>query len=85
MSLFYKKTVTLTWGCQAENHVGMEKIGNGLSDFGFSSENLENVKKIFDEKGFDTHLYNLNNEIKEIEETGIFDISKAEILVIKNV
>ena len=83
MSLFYKKTVTLTWGCQAENHVGMEKIGNGLSDFGFTSENLENVKIVFEEKGFDTHLYNLNNEIKEIEETGIFDISKAEILVIK--
>ena len=61
----------------------MEKIGNGLSDFGFSSENLENVKIVFEEKGFDTHLYNLNNEIKEIEKTGIFDISKAEILVIK--
>ena len=49
----------------------------GLSDFdNFSSENLENVKIIFEEKGFDTHLYNLNNEIKEIEKTGIFDISK---------
>ena len=76
MTQFQKKTITLTWGCQAENHVGMEKIGNGLSDFGFSSENLENAKKIFEEKGFDTYLYNLNNEIKEIEETGIFDIYK---------
>ena len=77
MTTFQKKTVTLTWGCQAENHVGMQKVGKGLSNSGFSSKNLEQVKNLFEEKGFNTYLYDLNSEIKEIEETGIFDISKA--------
>ena len=35
MSTFQKKTVTLTWGCQAENHVGMQKIGK-LAENGFN-------------------------------------------------
>ena len=52
MTTFQKKTITLTWGCQAENHVGMQKIGKGLSDVGFSSKNLEQVKNLFEEKGF---------------------------------
>ena len=84
MSLFQKKTVTLTWGCQAENHVGMQKVGKGLSEFGFTHENLIHVKNIFENKNFECKLYDLNSEIKEIEKTGIFDISKASILVIKN-
>ena len=84
MSTFQRKTVTLTWGCQAENHVGMQKVGNGLSKSGFTTKNLENVKKIFEEKGFECKLYDLNNEIERIEETGLFNIDKAEILVIKN-
>ena len=84
MTLLQKKTITLTWGCQAENHVGMQKVGNGLSDNGFTNENLIFVKNIFEAKNFECKLYDLNEEIKEIEETGIFDISKASILVIKN-
>tara|TARA_B110000114_G_C15006132_1_gene362813 strand:+ start:163 stop:951 length:789 start_codon:yes stop_codon:yes gene_type:complete len=84
MTTFQRKTVTLTWGCQAENHVGMQKVGNGLSKSGFTTKNLENVKKIFEEKGFECKLYDLNNEIERIEETGLFNIDKAEILVIKN-
>ena len=37
----FQKNYSLTWGCQAENHLVWKKIGNGLSDFGFI-ENLEN-------------------------------------------
>ena len=50
MTLLQKKTITLTWGCQAENHVGMQKVGNGLSDNGFTNENLIFVKNIFEVK-----------------------------------
>ena len=62
----------------------MQKVGNGLSDNGFTNENLIFVKNIFEVKNFECKLYDLNEEIKELEETGIFDISKASILVIKN-
>ena len=44
IEILQKKTITLTWGCQAENHVGMQKVGNGLSDNGFTNENLIFVK-----------------------------------------
>ena len=49
------KTITLTWGCQAENHVGMEKIGKGLSKSGFTSKDLEDVKKIFEKKNLNVY------------------------------
>tara|TARA_B110001452_G_scaffold267121_1_gene275863 strand:- start:2191 stop:2319 length:129 start_codon:yes stop_codon:yes gene_type:complete len=42
----------------------MQKLGKGLSDSGFSSENLKQVKILFEKEGFNTHLYELNNEIK---------------------
>lgn len=84
MSKYNNKTVTLTFGCIAENHVGMEYVGEKISTNGFTSENLHDVKSLFEEKGYLCKIYNLNNEIKKIEETGLFNIDKAEILVIKN-
>ena len=76
------KTITLTWGCQAENHVGMEKIGKGLSKSGFTSKDLEDVKKIFEKKKFECILYDLNKEVNNIENS--MNIDPASILVIKN-
>ena len=84
MSKYKKKTVTLTFGCIAENHFGMQPVGNQISINGFTSENLQKVKSLFEKKGYLCKLYNLNEEIKYIMETGLFTIDNAEILVIKN-
>ena len=46
--MFNNQTITLTWGCQAENHVNMQKVGNGLSKNGFSNQDLMDVKNIFE-------------------------------------
>lgn len=43
---FNNATITLTFGDQAENHVGMQKIGQ-LADSGFTMEDLKSIKKKF--------------------------------------
>jgi hypothetical protein len=48
-------TITLTFGDQAENNVGMEKIGD-LSDEGFSLRDLRRAKRYFEEKGYDCRI-----------------------------
>jgi hypothetical protein len=84
MYKYNNKTVTLTFGCIAENHYGMQNVGNQISTNGFTSENLQTVRHLFEEEGYLCKLYNLNEEIKDIMETGLFSIDNAEILVIKN-
>jgi alkylated DNA repair dioxygenase AlkB len=53
-------TITVTFGDQAENHVGMEKLGN-LASEGFRLEELENAKDWFEEKGIVVEITNLSN------------------------
>jgi len=48
---FNFRTVTITFGDQAENHVGMQKIGNGLASEGFSVADLMAAKAAFEAKG----------------------------------
>lgn len=79
---FNNKTITLTWGCQAENHVGMIKEGDEISKNGFTKKELKNIKKIYTEKGFTCKVYNLHNELtNQCDEESI---DKAYVLVIKN-
>lgn len=84
MSYYKKKhTVTLTWGDVAENHFCMQNTGK-ISKNGFTSENLQTVKSLFEKKNYICKLFNLNEKIKKMEDTGLFTIGKAEVLVIKN-
>ena len=43
--------VTITFGDCAENHVGMQKLGE-LSEFGMSVDDLQKTQNIFESKGF---------------------------------
>ena len=54
----YKKTFTITLGDQAENHVGMQKIGS-MADKGFTLEDLEVAKAWFESRGVGCELMNL--------------------------
>lgn len=74
-------TVTITFGDQAENHVGMEKIGK-MADCGFDMEDLKNCQSKFEEQGYKCERIILNeylpDEIKKEVEI------EAAILIIRN-
>ena len=76
----FKKTFSLTFGDVAENHRGMQKIGN-LSDSGFNIEDLNNIKKNFEEKGCKCQLINIHMLLDDEE---IKSGNEAYLLVIKN-
>lgn len=71
--------ITITFGDQAENHAGMQKLGK-MKDSGFTVDELKRIKKEMEEKGFVCELVKLNKalpaEFKERAE-------KASVLVIK--
>jgi hypothetical protein len=72
-------TITITFGDQAENHVGMQKLGNGLAPAGFSVGELKDAKKKFESAGCLCQLINLNQNLP----AGTI-ADEAAILVIKN-
>jgi DNA-directed RNA polymerase specialized sigma54-like protein len=51
-------TITLTFGDQAENNIGMQKIGQ-LSDEGFTLQDLQEAQKKIPSK-YTTELIHLN-------------------------
>jgi hypothetical protein len=54
----FSKTFSLTFGDVAENHKGMQKIGQ-FAENGFTVNDLNRAKKWFDEKGCRCKLVNL--------------------------
>lgn len=57
-----RSTITLTFGDQAENHVGMEKLGKMVeSGMGFHLDDLEAIKLRFEEIGVTTVLHHLGD------------------------
>ena len=55
------KAICITLGEQSENHVGMVKYGDGLCEKGYSVEELEKMKKKFEEKGCECEMIELND------------------------
>ena len=72
-------TFTLTFGDQAENHVGMQKIGT-LASEGFSIDDINNAKVLFEKMGCKCELIKLNDSLKDVEEK----IPEAVVLVVRN-
>lgn len=70
-----QKTITLTFGEQAENHRGMQVLGEGLAPLGFSLDTLNEARNKFVRAGCQARVYSLN-EVKDTE--------PASILVVKN-
>ena len=77
-----KQTFTLTFGEVCENHVRNEQIGK-LADKGFSLEELDNIKKHFDEKGCVTELLNLNDLLFD-DDPAKGHAEHAYVLVMRN-
>lgn len=72
----YKNTITITYGDQAENHVGMQKIGS-LAPTGFSLGELQQTKEKFEALGCNCELVILNDALEA-------KIEPAAILIIRN-
>jgi len=70
-------TITITFGDQAENHVGMEKLGN-LAESGYSAEELE---KFYDKysKTIQCELIELNDVLPK----SITNAERANVLILR--
>jgi hypothetical protein len=85
------ETISLTFGDQGENHVGMTKIGNIVDPGeGFNYDDLVKCKKIYEKNGYKCKIHDLNKLYKDdphyrknIKNTDQY-IEKAHVLVIKN-
>lgn len=81
--LIEKSVITLTFGDQAENHVGMEKLGN-LVDIGqgFNLDDLQNIKDKVKNMGIDVIFFNLK-ELSSVPD--IYEIKEdVYVIVLKN-
>jgi len=72
--------ICLTFGEQSENHVHMEKLGNGLALNGYSYEEMIKFKTRFETKKCETELICLNDYLSCADDS----ITKAYVLHIKN-
>ena len=79
-----KRTITITFGEQVENHVGMQKIGE-LAENGYSLSDLNEIKtKIENDplKGKNVKVEIIS--LKELSGLKDDDVPNAYVLVIKN-
>jgi hypothetical protein len=76
----FSKTFSITFGDVAENHKGMQKVGN-LSDCGFNLDDLNRIKDWFESKGSKCNIVNLHWLLEEEDAQAK---NPAYILIIKN-
>lgn len=76
------ETITLTFGNSAENHIGMEIIGNTIKK-GYSLDELKNFKNIFENQNKTCYIYDLRDLCKDI--VNINELDEAYILLVKNI
>jgi hypothetical protein len=69
-------TITITFGDVAENHVGMQKLGEKAKD-GFTINEMKKFERIFKKEQFKVEYYDLSAEIE-------FECEFASVLVVKN-
>ncbi len=75
----FRTTYTITFGDQAENHVGMQKIGNAI-ERGYSIEELKEMMNHFQKKGNVCEFVDLKASVQHLDAK----IDEAGILIIRN-
>lgn len=73
--------ITLTFGEVAENHVGMQQMGD-KADEGLCLEDLERSKALFETKGFKPYIVHLNEALSEVDDVDESKVEEAAVLVI---
>ncbi len=76
----YTETCTITFGDQAENHVGMQKLGE-MAPTGFTVEDLRVASELFEGLGAQTQLICLNDMLSPDVRNSV---PNAYVLVVKD-
>jgi hypothetical protein len=76
----YAQTFSLTFGDVAENHKGMQKIGQ-LSNYGFNFQDLTEIKRNFEASGCECNIINLH---LLLDDEDAKEKNPAYLLVVKN-
>jgi len=75
------EVVSLTFGDQGENHVGMEKVGSMVDiGQGFNLEDFMKYQAIFEEKGYIVEIHKLNDLYTAV---GSDEIDAAFVMVVR--
>ena len=78
-----KSAITITFGDQAENHKGMQIIGQ-MADCGFTTEELEQAKERFEAEGCACEFVNLKERlISSWNNPDEIEIEDASVLIIR--
>jgi len=80
----YNQTFTITFGDQAENHVGMLKLGN-LAESGFNFDDLKKANEWFKMKGVATDFLCLNPLIDGVGDEAYLLIARDGASVITDI
>ena len=73
------EVISLTFGDQGENHVGMEKVGNMVEKGeGFNLKDLKKYRSTFKKAGFKVEIYNLNSL-----HTEEYDTEEAYVMIVR--
>jgi hypothetical protein len=78
----FEETITITFGDQCENYVGMEKIGK-MAKEGFSVDDLKKAKALFEAGGAVCELVNLNDALAGVDHGADEPAAAAGILIIR--
>lgn len=73
---FGECTITITFGDVAENHVGMQKIGEKVEE-GFTITEMKKFKQTLTKTGLQVDYYDLSSEVE-------FECNPASVIVVKN-
>ena len=76
------QTFTITFGDQAENHKGMQKIGE-LSEEGFDKKDLLKIKKWFTVAGAKCKIIHVNDYLETNDDFELDSVEDAYILIVK--
>lgn len=80
----FDQTITLTFGDRAENHVGMQQIGQ-LAQQGLTVLDLQHTKLLFESDGCECELVNLNPSLEFSESAFILIVRKATDMMLSKI
>jgi len=70
------QTFTITFGDRAENHAGMQTIGESAIE-GYSRDDLFKIKQWFSSKNFDSKIYDLTYNLNTDSEADLQSTEKT--------
>lgn len=79
-----RNTTTLTFGDVAENHKGMQKMGN-LASTGFTLADLEKAKEYFESRGIACELIQLNKDRETVLPDAYILIARGGVNALVNI